>query len=51
MEDVGELARDARVLLTRMFIQSPLQVRIDAARDAWRKLTPYYGIAPPSEQP
>jgi len=51
MEDVGELARDARVLLTHMFIQSPLQVRIDAARDAWRKLTPYYGIAPPSEQP
>jgi hypothetical protein len=51
MEDVGDLARDARVLLSRMFVQSPLQVRIDTARDVWRKLMPYYGIAPPPEKP
>ena len=47
MEDIGELARDIRVLLERMFILAPLQARIDAARDAWLKLMPYYGIQPP----
>ncbi len=49
MEDIGVLARDVRVLLRRMFVQSPLQARIDTARDAWRKLMPYYGITPPPE--
>lgn len=47
MEDIGELARDIRVLLQRMFILGPLQAKIDAARDAWLKLMPYYGIQPP----
>ena len=47
MEDIGELARDIRVLLQRMFIQSPLQARIDQARSVWLKLMPYYGIQPP----
>jgi hypothetical protein len=47
MEDIGELARDIRVLLQRMFIQSPLQARIDEARGIWLKLMPYYGIQPP----
>jgi hypothetical protein len=47
MEDIGELARDIRVLLERMFIQSPLQARIDEARSVWLKLMPYYGIQPP----
>jgi len=51
LEDIGDLARDARVLLSRMFVQSPLQARIDTARDAWRKLLPYYGMTPPPEQP
>ena len=47
MEDIGELARDIRELLQRMFIQSPLQARIDQARSVWLKLMPYYGIQPP----
>jgi hypothetical protein len=47
MEDIGELARDIRVLLSHMYVQSPLQARIDVARDAWLELTPYYGITPP----
>lgn len=50
VEDLGELARDARVLLSRIYVQSPLQARIDAARDSWAKLAPYYGIAPPAEK-
>ncbi len=50
MEDIGELARDIRVLLQRMFILEPLQVRIDEARAAWIKLMPYYGITPPPEK-
>jgi len=51
VEDLGELARDARVLLSRMFVQSPLQARLDTARGLWRQMLPYYGITPPSEQP
>ena len=51
MEDIGVLARDARVQLARMFVQSPLQARIDTARGIWRQMIPYYGIAPPPEQP
>jgi hypothetical protein len=43
------LARDARRLLLGMFVQSPLQAKIDAARGFWRQLLPYYGIAPPPE--
>jgi hypothetical protein len=49
VEDIGMMARDARVRLQRMFVQSPLQARIDAARGLWRQLLPYYGIAPPAE--
>ena len=45
------LARDARVELQRIYVQSPLQKRIDTARGIWRQLLPYYGIAPPPEQP
>jgi hypothetical protein len=51
MEDIGELARDARVLLSHMYVQSPLQARIDTARDAWLELMPYYGIKPPPPPP
>jgi hypothetical protein len=51
MEDLGELARDVRVLLSHMFVQSPLQARIDAARDTWLELMPFYGIAPPAAKP
>ena len=51
VEDIGILARDARVQLARMFVQSPLQARIDTARDLWRQLLPYYGLTPPPEQP
>ena len=51
MEDVGELARDVRVMLSRMFVQSPLQARIDTARDIWLKLMPYYGLTPPAVKP
>jgi hypothetical protein len=49
VEDIGMLARDARVRLQRMFVQSPLQARIDTARGIWRQMLPYYGIAPPPE--
>jgi len=51
VEEIGMLARDARVRLQRMFVQSPLQARIDTARGLWRQLLPYYGIAPPPENP
>ena len=47
MEDLGELARDVRVLLSHMYVQSPLQARIDTAHDLWLKLMPFYGISPP----
>jgi len=47
MEDLGALARDTRVLLSHIYVQSPLQARIDAARDTWLALMPYYGIEPP----
>jgi hypothetical protein len=49
VEDIGMLARDARVQLQRMYVQSPLQARIDTARGIWRQLLPYYGITPPPE--
>lgn len=51
MEDIGMLARDIRELLSHMFVQSPLQARIDTAREVWRKLLPYYGLTPPPEKP
>jgi hypothetical protein len=47
VEDLGELARDVRVLLSHMYVQSPLQARIDTAHDLWLKLMPFYGINPP----
>lgn len=50
MEDIGEVARDVRVLLSHIFVQSPLQAHINAARDIWLKLMPYYGITPPPEK-
>jgi hypothetical protein len=49
VEEIGILARDARVLLLRMFVGSPLQARIDTARGIWRQMLPYYGIAPPPD--
>ena len=51
VEDIGMLARDARVQLQRMFVQSPLQARIDTARGIWLQLIPYYGVAPPPDPP
>ena len=51
VEDIGELSRDARDLLTRMFVEIPLTKRIDAARAIWVHLMPYYGIAPPAGAP
>ena len=52
MEDIGVLSRDLRVLLARMFVATPLQQRVDAARAIWVQLLPYYGItAPPDEAP
>ena len=51
VEDIGELARDARVILSQMFVELPLSKRIDAARAVWAQLLPYYGIAPPPPLP
>lgn len=51
VEDIGLLARDVRVQISRMFIQSPLQARIDTANGLWRQLMPYYGLTPPPEKP
>src|SRR5262245_61558553 len=44
VEDVGELADDSRVILSRMYVEAPLTKRIDAARAIWLQLVPYYGI-------
>ncbi len=51
VEDIGELADDLREILQRMFIQIPLQQRVDAARAIWVQILPYYGIAPPAAPP
>jgi hypothetical protein len=51
VEDLGELSRDARELLSRMFVEIPLTKRIDAARAIWVQLLPYYGIVPPADTP
>jgi hypothetical protein len=51
VEDIGILARDLRVILARMFVRSQLQARVDSARSVWLQLLPYYGIAPPSDEP
>ena len=48
VEDVGELADDVRVILSQMFVEHPLQQRVEAARAIWVQLLPYYGLAPPS---
>jgi len=48
VEDIGELADDIRVILQRMFVQIPLQKRLDDARAIWLQILPYYGIAPPA---
>jgi len=46
VEDIGELADDARVILSQMFVEIPLARRIDAARALWLELAPFYGIRP-----
>ena len=51
VEDIGELADDLREILQRMFVQIPLQQRVDAARAIWVQILPYYGIAPPAAPP
>jgi hypothetical protein len=52
VEDIGELADDAREILARMFVEHPLQKRIETARAIWVKLLPYYGLpAPPPPPP
>lgn len=51
VEELGVLSRDLKVLYARMFIEEPLQKRIDAVRAIWVKLLPYYGITPPPETP
>jgi len=51
VEEIGVLARDLRDLLARMYVMSPLQQRVDAARAIWVSLLPYYGIEPPGEAP
>jgi len=51
VEDVGELARDARVILSQMYVELPLSKRIDAALAVWVQVLPYYGIAPPAPLP
>ena len=51
IEDIGELTDDLREILQRMFVQVPLQQRVDAARAIWVQLLPYYGIAPPAAPP
>jgi hypothetical protein len=51
IEDVVELSDDLRVILARMFVQIPLQQRLDAARAIWVQILPYYGIAPPAAPP
>ena len=51
VEDIVELADDIRVILQRMFVQIPLQKRLDAARAIWLQILPYYGIAPPAPPP
>jgi hypothetical protein len=50
VKDVGELADDIRVLLAETFTEQPLIERVDAARDVWRQLLPYYGMTPPPEK-
>jgi hypothetical protein len=49
VEDIGMLARDARQQLSRMYVQSPLQARIDTARGLWQQLAAYYGLPLPPE--
>jgi len=51
VENVGELASDLRVIVARMYVESPLQQRLEAARAVWRKLLPYYGMSPPADEP
>jgi hypothetical protein len=49
VEDLGEISRDLKVLLARMFVEAPLTQRIDAARAIWVRILPYYGISAPSD--
>jgi hypothetical protein len=51
MEDLGVLSRDLKVLLARMYVMAPLEQRVDAAREIWLQMLPYYGIAPPPDAP
>jgi hypothetical protein len=47
VEHLGELVADLGVILPRVFVQLPLQQRLEAARAIWVQLLPYYGITPP----
>ncbi|UCE85394.1 MAG: hypothetical protein JSU66_13780 [Deltaproteobacteria bacterium] len=44
---IGMLVRDAQRLAPRLFIQEPVQQKIDVARTYWDQLQPYYGETPP----
>jgi hypothetical protein len=46
-EDIGEKARDGKMLLGFLFEQDQLIQSIDAARAIWIKLQPYYGVPEP----
>lgn len=48
-EDIGEKARDARVLAAFLFEESPVIDRAEAARKIWMQLQPYYGVPEPKE--
>jgi hypothetical protein len=45
---IGMLVRDAQRLAPRLFIQEPVQQRIDTARKHWDQLQPYYGDVSPA---
>jgi hypothetical protein len=50
VEEIGVLSRDLKLLLARMFVEIPLQQRVDAALAVWLQILPYYGISPPADE-
>lgn len=50
VEEFGVLTRDLKVLLARMFVEQPLQQRVDATWAIWLQILPYYGISPPPDE-
>jgi hypothetical protein len=46
-ENLGELMRDAQLLLQRSFQTAPVLSRVQTAQQDWQKLVPYYGIPEP----